>query len=173
MTWVHSCVAVDSALNHLTVVVNGKKLEEKSFPIPEGAQPPTSLMGKLLVFKVYFGGFWYQSKNKVSNLNIFSNRMPLDEMVSRTAGNDCWSNDGDYLAWESAQWNLKGETSLGELDEEDLCRTESNIQIFTSPVGSLNQCKDICGKIKTEQRSGTMATMRSPKETKAFFNRLD
>ena len=83
------------------VVVNGEKLEDKAFPIPAGEQPPTNLTGKLLIFKLYFG-FWYQTKNKISNLNIFSKRMTLSEMVSRTAGDDCGKADGDYLAWESA-----------------------------------------------------------------------
>ena len=123
MTWIHSCVAIDSTLNHLTLVVNGKKLEDKSFPIPAGAQPPSNLTERLLMFKHNLG-FWYQSKNKVSNLNIFSKRMTVSEMVSRTAGDDCNKSDGDYMAWESAQWILKGKASLGEVTVEDLCKKE-------------------------------------------------
>ena len=42
-------------------------------------------------------------------------------MVSRTAGDDCGKADGDYLAWESAEWVLKGEASFGEVGVEDLC----------------------------------------------------
>ena len=129
MTWIHSCVAIDSALNHLTVVVNGKKLEDKGFTIPAGAQPPTNLTEKLLIFKAYFG-FWCQTKNKVSNLNIFSKQLTLSEMVSRTAGDNCGKADGDYLAWESTEWVMKGKASFGEVTEEDLCRTETKIQVF-------------------------------------------
>ena len=117
MTWIHSCVAVDSVLNHLTIVVNGQQLEDKAFPIPEGAQPPSNLTEKLLLFKSYFG-MWYQSKHKVSNLNIYSKQMTLLEMVSRTAGNDCGKADGDYLSWESSEWALKGEASLSEVAVE-------------------------------------------------------
>ena len=106
MTWVHSCVAIDSILNHLTVVVNGQKLEDKAFPAPAGEQPLTNLTGKLLIFK-YWMGFWYQSKNKVSNINIFSRQMTLPEMVRQTAGNDCGKAEGDYLAWESSKWGLR------------------------------------------------------------------
>ena len=146
MTWVHSCVAIDSSLNHLTVVVNGKKLEDKAFPIPVEAQPPSNLTERLLIFKHYMG-FWYQSKNKVSNLNIFAKRMTFSEMVSRTAGEDCGKADGDYLAWESAEWVLKGKASLGEVAVEDLCRMESRIQVFTSPIAGLNQCKNLCEKM--------------------------
>ena len=69
MTWVHSCIAIDAALNHLTIVVNGHKLEDKAFPIPAEEQHPNNLAGKLFLFKRFFG-LWYQCKNKVSNLNI-------------------------------------------------------------------------------------------------------
>ena len=55
-------MAVDSALNHLTVVVNGKKLEDKAFPIPAGEQPPSDLTEKLLIFKNYIG-FWPDLRN--------------------------------------------------------------------------------------------------------------
>ena len=51
-------------------------------------------------------------------------------MVSRTAGDDCGKADGDYLDWESAEWVLKGKASFGEVTEEDLCRTETKIQVF-------------------------------------------
>ena len=149
-------MAIDSALNHLTVVVNGKKVEDKAFPIPVGAQPPSNLTERLLIFKCYFG-FWYQSKNKVSNLNIFSKRLTFSEMVSMTAGGDCGKAVGDYLAWESAEWDLKGKASFSEVTLKDLCKRESRIQIFTSPTGGLNDCRNLCEKM----RQGTMATVRS------------
>ena len=68
MTWTHSCVAIDSALNHLTVVVNGKKLEDKAFPIPAGEQPPSNLTGKLLIFKNYivFSSGSFEDPSKIS-----------------------------------------------------------------------------------------------------------
>ena len=104
-------MAVDATLNQFTIVVNGQTLDSKSFPIPEGEQPPSNLTEKLLVFKIYNGGIWYQSKNKVANLNIFSGTMTLPQMVSRTTGNDCGKADGDYLDWESTEWILRGTES--------------------------------------------------------------
>ena len=168
MTWIHSCLAIDSTLNHLTIVANGKKLEDKAFPIPAGAQPPSNLTGKLLVFKAYIG-FWYQSKNKVSNLNIFSKLLTLPEMVRRTAGEDCGKADGDYLDWESSDWDLKGKTSLGEVNVEELCRRESRIQLFTVPIGQLDQCKNLCAKMET----GTIASVRTLSEAQKMFERVD
>ena len=159
-------MAIDSSLNHLTVVVNGKMLEDKVFAIPAGAQPPSNLTEKLIIFKS-FTGFWYQTKNKVSNLNIFSKRMTFSEMVSRTAGEDCGKADGDYLAWESAEWVLKGKASLGEVAVEDLCRMESRIQVFTSPIGQLEQCKNLCGKMQ----NGTMSPVRT--RSQETFDRVN
>ena len=167
MTWIHSCVAIDSSLNHLTVVVNGQQLEDKAFPIPPGAEPPSSLTENFLMFKNYIG-LWYQSNCKVSNLNVFSKLMPLPEMVRRTAGDDCGKADGDYLSWESAEWILKGKVSLGEVTVEDLCRQESRIQVFTSQTAGLNQCMNLCEKMQ----NGTMATVRSPNESKKMFDRM-
>ena len=169
MTWLHSCMAVDATINQFTIVVNGQTLDRRAFPIPEGEQAPIDLTEKLLVFKIYNGGIWYQSKNKVANLNIFSKQMTLPEMISRTSGNNCGKADGDYLDWESADWVLKGEASLGEVSVEDLCRRESKIQVFTAPIGGLEHCKDICGKIQ----HGVMATMRSSRESQDLFNRID
>ena len=73
-----------------------------------------------MIFKLY-QGFLYQCKNNVSNMNIFSKQLTYPEMVSRTAGDNCGKADGDYLAWESAEWVLKGEASFGEVGVKDLC----------------------------------------------------
>ena len=129
MTWIHSCVAINAASNHLIIVVNGQKLEDKAFPIPSGAIAPTNLTRKLLLFKTY-PGFWYQTKNKISDLNIFSSFMTMSEMVSRTTGDDCGKTDGDYLSWATSKWVLKGNARYSEVSVEDLCRKESRIQIF-------------------------------------------
>ena len=90
-------------------------------------------------------------------------------MVSRTAGDDCGKADGDYLAWESAEWTLKGKASLGEVSVEDLCRRESDIQVFTSQIGSLDQCKNLCEKMQ----NGTIASVRTLTESQKMFDRVD
>ena len=59
--------------------------------------------------------FLYQCKNNVSNMNIFSKQLTYPEMVSRTAGDNCGKADGDYLAWESAEWVLKWKGRLASV----------------------------------------------------------
>ena len=49
------------------------------------------------MFKAYHGGFWYQHKNTISNLNIFSWMMSVEDMVTRTAGGQGCDSPGDYL----------------------------------------------------------------------------
>ena len=41
--------------------------------------------------------FWYQHKNTISNLNIFSLMMSVEDMVTRTAGGPGCDSPGDYL----------------------------------------------------------------------------
>ena len=167
-SWIHACVAVDSSTNQLKIVANGKQIEDKSFPAPEGEQPPTDLTGKLFLFKA-FVGFWYQTRNKISNLNIFSRLLTLPEMVSRTSGDNCGKANGDYLAWEDTRWDLKGAARLGEeVEEKDLCRKISKIQLFTAPIGGLNDCMNLCANVQ----SGTLPPMRSRKESEAMFDRV-
>ena len=168
MSWIHSCVAIDSGLNHLTVVVNGQPLEDKAFPIPDGAQPPPkNLTGKLDLFRVNIGALM-QVKHKVSNLNIFSRKMTLAEMVSRTSGGECGKADGDYLDWESSKWVLSGEAKYEKVEVEDLCRKVSKIQVFTAPMPSMKSCRNLCEKM----HRGTATRPGSLNETKAIFERL-
>ena len=150
----------------MIIVVNGKQLEDRTFSIPAGAEPPKNLSGKLFLLKAYLG-FWFQPQNKISNLNIFSKQMTLPEMVSRTAGEDCSKSGGDYLDWKKARWDLKGKASPSEANV-GICRRESKIQVFTS-TGQMDQCKNLCNKIQ----SGTMATVRSRTELQKMFDRVD
>ena len=50
-----------------------------------------------LVFKTYHPGYWYLSRSTFSNLNIFSSVLPLETMVTRTAGGAGCDLAGDYL----------------------------------------------------------------------------
>ena len=90
-------------------------------------------------------------------------------MVSRTAGEDCRLGNGDYLAWESSQWNLKGKAKFASpVTAEDLCRRVSKIQLFTAPT-QFDQCVDHCEKIQ----GGRLPTVRSLSEQQALYGRVD
>ena len=98
-SWYHVCMGLDTVSGLLRIVVNGRLVvnEEKDYFKHTTESKPASVEGKILIFKGYHAGFWYQHWGTVSNLNIFSYMMSLDDMEKRTSGGeDCYS-PGDYL----------------------------------------------------------------------------
>ena len=98
-SWYHACMGLDTVSGLLRIVVNGRLVvnEEKDYFKDTTESKPASVEGKILIFKGYHAGFWYQHWGTVSNLNIFSSMMSLDDMEKRTSGGeDCYS-PGDYL----------------------------------------------------------------------------
>ena len=98
-SWCHICMGLDTVSGQVRIVVNGKLLvnEEKEYFRNTNSWLPGSLENKLLVFKGYWTGFWYQYLSTFSNMNIFSSMMSLEDMVSRTVGGDSCHSPGDYL----------------------------------------------------------------------------
>ena len=98
-SWYHICMGLDTVSGLLRIVVNGVEVvnEEKEYFRNSTHWKPTSLKGKILQFKGYCSGFWYQHRNIFSNLNIFSSMMSVEDMVTRTAGGEACDSPGDYL----------------------------------------------------------------------------
>ena len=101
-SWYHVCMGLDTVSGLLRIVVNGiEVVNEKKEYLQNTAQwKPKSLDGKLLLFKSYISGYWYQHRSIISNLNIFSSMMSVEDMVSRTTGGDDCDSPGDYLRQE-------------------------------------------------------------------------
>ena len=98
-SWYHVCMGLDTVSGLLRIVLNGRVVVnvEKEYFKHATESKPASVEGKILIFKGYHAGFWYQHWGTVSNLNIFSSMMSLDDMEKRTSGGeDCYS-PGDYL----------------------------------------------------------------------------
>ena len=98
-SWYHICMGLDTVSGLLRIVVNGVEVvnEEKEYFRNSTHWKPTSLKGRILQFKGYCSGFWYQHRNIFSNLNIFSSMMSVEDMVTRTAGGEACDSPGDYL----------------------------------------------------------------------------
>ena len=92
-------------------MVNGIQLvnEEKDYFKNTNAWKPTSLEGKIVHFKGYWGGFWYQYRHTFSNMNIFSSMMSVEDMVTRTAGGEECYRPGDYLRYNNPKYNLENQ----------------------------------------------------------------
>ena len=160
-SWLHLCVAISCQNNHISAVINGRKIHvEKTFP--EGFVCLKSLKGNLVLQKIFNNrGIWTQAKGKVTNLNIFSGLMPKEAMVVRTSGGEgCGKQDGDFLSWTRTSWSLQGAAKWTEVSEEDLCRKYSDIQTFTTQVVSRpDDCKQLCSKF---HKRGRITSVQTP-----------
>ena len=97
-------MAVDSDSGFLQWVVDGTLVENASLELlrNNSANKPTDLTGKIVLGAFQWAGSkeWidYWLSNQVSNLNIFSRFLSVEEMKENTKGDKC-SSEGDYLAW--------------------------------------------------------------------------
>ena len=99
-SWYHVCLGLDTVSGLLRIVVNGVVMvnEEKEYFRNTKQWKPKSLEGKLLLFKSFMG-FWYQHRSIMSNMNIFSSMMSVENMIRRTTGGDDCSSPGDYIRY--------------------------------------------------------------------------
>ena len=99
-SWYHICMGLDTVSGLLRIVVNGVVMvnEEKEYFRNTKQWKPKSLEGKLLLFKSFMG-FWYQHRSIMSNMNIFSSMMSVENMIRRTTGGDDCSSPGDYIRY--------------------------------------------------------------------------
>ena len=147
--WYHSCTGIDMVSGHVQMIINGQLIVDQVVKELTGyaEMRPQSLQGNLLLGKEWMGGFWYQSRQLTSNLNVYGRILSKDEMKEKTFGSECGLSDGDFLSWEEMEWTLHGLSKMGTIDRDDLCKKYSNIILFTSPFLQQDFCREHCLKI--------------------------
>ena len=104
-------------------IVEGVRIiSMESDKLKESSKLPKNLSGKLILGAVFYAGKWYSVSNKVTNLNIFSSFLSVEDMKSITQGKNC-AEKGDYLAWENMEWVLYGKARLEMLDINEPCES--------------------------------------------------
>ena len=85
--WHHACVAVNLGTSRLSIVLAGQVLEDRIFSELQGAEDMMvgDLSGRLLLGKLY-QGFWYQTRQHVTNMQLWAKALDTDSMVSITSG---------------------------------------------------------------------------------------
>ena len=163
-TWLHSCVAISCDKNQTTLVravFNGVNvLNGKTIQSNENTSCPTSLDGNLVLHKLFANaGYWSQFQGNVTNVNVFSGLMSVGEMVSRTSGEDCGKQDGDFYSWTNSSWSLQGATRWTEVSVEDLCKEFSSIQwLSTHKVTKPESCRHLCQKLHVHGQMSSVET---------------
>ena len=87
-SWYHACFGLDTVSGQLRIVINGITLVDQVFPyfIDSKETKPKSLENRLTLFKSYLPGMWYQSRNMVTNMQVFSSQLTVKVMKSITDG---------------------------------------------------------------------------------------
>ena len=98
-SWYHICMGLDTVSGLFRIVVNGKEVvnKEKEYFKNTQSWKPRTVAGKVLQFKGYWGGMWFQYRNTFSNMNIFSSIKSVEDMISRTSGGEDCDGPGDYF----------------------------------------------------------------------------
>ena len=93
-------MGLDTVSGLLRIVVNGLQVvnEKKEYFRNTTHWKPKSLDEKLIVFKGYWGGFWYQYRSTFSNMNIFSEYSNPPTTIPYEQTKD----QADYLMTESS-----------------------------------------------------------------------
>ena len=117
-SWYHICLGLDTSSGRLRVMVNGYTIvdEDMSYFKDSQNRRPQSLIGKINVFKTLHLGYWYQTRNIFSNMNVFSTILSKEYMVLYSTGQDC-AGKGDYLSWEEMKWNISGKVEEGSVND--------------------------------------------------------
>ena len=159
-SWLHACLSIQSDFSHLVLVINGEKVLEKVFPSQNQRNlKPTSLSGKLLLGKTQIDpNIWLQNRMLVTNLNVYSTRLSVDEMKMITFGEDCGLAEGDILAWESSGWRLEGAASWISVGKEELCEKEETILFFDQNLWRMSDCQQLCPKLHEKGQMPSIQT---------------
>ena len=147
--WYHSCTGIDMVSGLVQMIINGQLIVDREVKELKGSAEvrPRSLQGNLLLGKQWMGGFWYQGRQRISNVNVYGRILSKDEMKEKTFGSECGISDGDFLGWEEMEWTQYGLSTMDTVEKEDLCKKYSNIILFTSPFLQQDFCREHCLKI--------------------------
>ena len=98
----------------------------------------------------------------LTNMNIFSRALTIDEMVENTKENNC-NMEGDYLAWREMSWNLKGEAVIDTEYLDQSCKEHPIYSLypkstFVVPFSTISSCMNFCEKLGNRALSVTTLT---------------
>ena len=135
---------------------NGAVIEDNATPaLAELAHlKPTNLTGKLIL-GVGCPPFGCTSgHNKVTQLNVFSSAISIERMVKMTTvgGEEC-GEEGDYLAWSEAKWDMKGEARLETVEREEVCGKVRSVNAYVAPFDQMESCMHHCQKVRNRAPS--------------------
>ena len=153
--WTRSCMAINSTSGSVNWVVEGVLvMSMESEKLKQSLKLPKDLSRKLILGAISWGGQWKSVSNKVTNLNIFSSPLPVEEMKNMTEGENC-AKKGNYLAWENMEWILHGKARLETVNINEPCERPPLANIFLAPFPGWDSCMHLCENLGSRAPSVT------------------
>ena len=142
--WIKHCGALNRSTGLYQAVVDGILVANQTLSERFLANMPTNLNEKIVLGALYeYGtGNWVPTKNKVTNLNIFSTAHSLELMRQNTMSRKC-IDDGDYLAWNDMKWTLYGQAVFETVDQQETCMGQPPMVVYPASMHQLS-CMRLC-----------------------------
>ena len=153
--WTRSCMAINTTSGLIHWVVEGTHvLTTTSEEVKNSKSRPRDLSRKLVLGARSYAGVWKASSSKVTNLNIFSSPLSIEEMKSMTKGANC-PQEGDYLAWKDMEWIFHGKAGMETVNQEEPCKGEPFVNVYHTKFPDMNACMHHCQNLGTRVPSVT------------------
>ena len=149
--WFHACVSLNASKGQVVAVVNG--FVAHNFQVQSTrSDVPIVFKGKLRVglTEIKFGKSQVsqeQSTSPVTNINIFSGLLNVQDMKKQTGSVKC--ANGTYLKWVYIEWDLKGKVAVDK-QERDICHSNpfnTNL-VLTTLFPHWEDCVKFCPKLQ-------------------------
>ena len=153
--WTRSCMAINTTSGLFHWVVEGTLvLNTTSDEVKNSKSQPKDLSKKLVLGARSYGGVWSAPIHKVTNLNVFSSALSIEEMKSMTGGESC-IEEGDYLAWGDMEWILHGQATIEVVNKEEPCKGEPSVNLYYTKFPGMDSCMHHCQNLGTRVPSVT------------------
>ena len=139
--WVRSCITINTGSGLIQMVARGVLVDNSTFPEIADTK---HLSGKIVLgghFNPYVAK-WMQVSNKVTNFNIFSSALSVENMVEYTKGGHC-GEKGDFFAWDNMSWTLHGHAAIEHVVAELPCKEES-LNLYSAQFPNMDTCMHFC-----------------------------
>ena len=94
------------------------------------------------------GYILHQSRVIVSNVNVYGQALPVEEMEKITSGT-LRSSEGDYLSWVNSKWDLFGTVVETNIDPSSICKRAKFFKyLFPDKFTTHKGCMEFCLKLK-------------------------
>ena len=164
LQWTRVCLSKDSNTSLARLVVDGELMLEEEVELKSKPDNLNLVSGSRISIS---SGIIYEDPGQITNLNIFSSALTVEQMKSMTTpGEQECGLEGDFLSWEKSveeeQWTLHSKARWVDFDGgfEGPCRAEAKMNVF--PMNEehdhsmcMKHCEKLGGRspsVKTERQ---------------------